>query len=323
MPRRRHILALAGASLAGPALAAWPDRAIRVVVPYAAGGNVDTVARLMQPRLSERLGQPVVVENRTGAGGSIGAELVARARADGHSLLAGSNGPLTVNPVVQARLPYDPQRDFAPIGMAMQVPLALMVQNSLRIASIAALVAAARARPNEIGVGTAGVASSTHMALALFGAATGAALLHVPYRGGGAAMPDFLAGNVPAVFTELSTALPVHADGKGRIIGIAAAQRLPALPDIPTMIEQGVADFTAASYVGLLATAGTPEEAMRPLAQALAAEVANPEFARRIGEMGGEVATPALASPQGFAAFLREELARARRAAEIAGIRPE
>ncbi|MBR0663758.1 tripartite tricarboxylate transporter substrate binding protein [Roseomonas hellenica] len=323
MPSRRHLLALAGASLASPALAAWPERPIRVVVPYAAGGNVDTVARLMQPRLVERLGQPVVVENRTGAGGSIGAELVARARADGYSLLAGSNGPLTVNPVVQARLPYDPMRDFAPIGMAMQVPLALMVQTSLRIAGIAELVAAARARPNEIGIGTAGVASSTHMALALFGAATGAALLHVPYRGGGAALPDFLAGNVPAVFIELSTALPVHADGKGRIIGIAAAHRLPALPDIPTMIEQGVADFVAASYVGLLATAGAPEDAMRPLAQALAAEVANPEFARRIGEMGGEAATPELASPRGFADFLRAELTRTRRAAEIAGIRPE
>ncbi|MBR0646481.1 Bug family tripartite tricarboxylate transporter substrate binding protein [Plastoroseomonas hellenica] len=323
MPSRRHLLALAGASLASPALAAWPERPIRVVVPYAAGGNVDTVARLMQPRLAERLGQPVVVENRTGAGGSIGAELVARARADGYSLLAGSNGPLTVNPVVQARLPYDPMRDFAPIGMAMQVPLALMVQTSLRIAGIAELVAAARARPNEIGVGTAGVASSTHMALALFGAATGAALLHVPYRGGGAALPDFLAGNVPAVFIELSTALPVHVDGKGRIIGIAAAHRLPALPDIPTMIEQGVADFVAASYVGLLATAGTPEDAMRPLTAALATEVANPEFARRIGEMGGEAATPELASPRGFADFLRAELTRTRRAAEIAGIRPE
>ena len=323
MPSRRHILALAGATLARPALAAWPDRPIRLIVPYAAGGNVDTVARLMQPRLTEKLGQPVVVENRTGAGGSIGAELVARARPDGYTLLAGSNGPLTVNPVVQARLPYDPMRNFAPIGMAMQVPLALMVQAHLGVVDVGALVAAAQAEPNRIGVGTAGVASSTHMALALFMAATGAPLLHVPYRGGGAAVPDFLAGNVPAVFVELSTALPVRAEGKGRILGIAAAHRLPALPDIPTLQEQGVRDFTAASYVGLLAPAGTPAEAMRRIEQALAAETANPEFRHRIAEMGGEVASGELATPQGFAAFLREELARCRRAAEIAGIKPE
>ena len=324
MTTRRLLLAGAGlAALPLPARAAWPERPIRVVVPFAAGGNADTIARLLQPRLQERLGQPVVVENRPGAGGAVGAAEVARARPDGYSLLIGSNGPLSVNPAVQARLPYDAERDFAPVAMAMQVPHCLMVQTSAPWRSVAELVAASRAQPDALGAGTAGVASATHLSLEAFKAASGARILHVPYRGGGAAVPVFVAGNIPMLFTEFSTALPLHRDGKGRILAVASAARLSALPEIPTIIEQGVAGFTASSYVGLVATAGSPAEALQRLAAAMAAIVAEEDFRQRMAAMGGEAASGALATPEGFAAFIRSDLARSREVARTAGIRIE
>ncbi|MBB5689897.1 tripartite tricarboxylate transporter substrate binding protein [Roseomonas alkaliterrae] len=320
--RRMAIAAAAGASLAGPARAqtAWPDRPLRVIVPFAAGGNADTIARILQPRLQDRLGQPVVVENRPGAGGSLGAETVARSRPDGYTLLIGSNGPLSVNPAVQARLPYDAERDFAPVAMAMQVPHCLMVQSAAPWRSVADVVAASRARPDALGAGTAGVASATHLSLEAFKAASGAQILHVPYRGGGAAVPDFVAGNVPLLFTEFSTALPLHRDGKGRIVAVASAARLAALREVPTMIEQGIAGFTAASYVGLVAPAGTPAEVLQKLGAAMAAIVADPDFRARMEAMGGEAAAGPLATPEGFAAFIREDLARSRSVVRTAGI---
>jgi tripartite-type tricarboxylate transporter receptor subunit TctC len=317
---RRALLAAAAILPALPARAAWPDRPVRVIVPFAAGGNADTIARLLQPLLQERLGQPVVVENRPGAGGSVGAQAVARAQPDGYTLLVGSNGPLSVNPVVQTRLPYDAAKDFAPVAMAMQVPHCLVVQPSAPYRSVADVVAASRAQPDALGVGTAGVASATHLSLEAFIAASGARLLHVPYRGGGAAVPDFLAGNIPLLFTEFSTALPLHRAGQARIIAVASTARLSALPDVPTMAEQGVADFTAGSYVGLLATAGAPTEAMGRLGRAMAEIVRLPDFQARMTGMGGETASGALVTPEGFATYIAQDLERSRIAARTANI---
>jgi tripartite-type tricarboxylate transporter receptor subunit TctC len=325
MIRRRLIAAAAAATTlhSFSAAAAWPERPIRVIVPFAAGGNADTIARLLQPRLQERLGQPVVVENRPGAGGSVGAQAVSRAEPDGYTLLIGSNGPLSVNPVVQPRLSYDPTRDFAPIAMAMQVPHCLVVQPSSPYRSVADVASAARAQRDTLGIGTAGVASATHLSLEAFEAATGAPLLHVPYRGGGAAVPDFVAGNIPMLFTEFSTALPLHEAGQARILAVASESRLPALPDVPTMAEQGVPGFTAGSYVGLLATAGSPPEALNALAMAMAAILREPGFQARMTAMGGETASGRLATPSGFAAYIAEDLQRSQTAAEAAGIRQE
>lgn len=322
MIRRRRLLGATALLIpaAARAQAPWPDRPIRVVVPFAAGGNADVVARILQPRLQERLGQPVVVENRPGAGGAVGAAEVARARPDGYTLLIGSNGPLSVNPAVQARLPYDAERDFSPVAMAMQVPHCLMVQQNAPQRSLADVIAASRAQPDALGAGTAGVASATHLSLEAFKLASGARILHVPYRGGGAALPDFVAGNIPMLFTEFSTALPLHRDGKGRILAVASAARLNALPDVPTMIEQGVAGFTAASYVGLVAPAGTPAEVLRQLGEAMTAIVAEAEFRQRMEGMGGEAATAVLATPAGFATFIRDDLSRSREVVRAAGI---
>jgi len=328
MIQRRRVLALGGlagglAALPRPALAAWPERPVRVVVPYAAGGNIDVVTRLIGPPLSERLGQPVVVDNRPGAGGSLGADGVAHAAPDGYTLLAGSNGPITVNPLVQARLPYDPTRDLAPVAMVNAVPLVLIVTDDTRAATLSEAVALSKARPGSLTTGTPGVGSAAHLALELFNSTTGAGLVHVPYRGGGAIVPDFVAGNVRAMFTEFSTALPLHRDGKGRILAIASRARSPRLPDVPTFVEAGVPDFLAASYCGLLAPRATPAAVTGPLRDAVAAVTADPGVRSRLEAMGSVMATAEEGTPDGFAAFLARQAADARRAADLAGLKPE
>jgi len=327
MLTRRHALGLAVAMPAATLLPAaartaeWPERPVHLIVPYAAGGNIDLVSRLVGANLSESLGQPVVVENRAGAGGSVGAESVARAAPDGYTLLAGSNGPITVNPLVQASLPYKPLEDFAPIAMINRVPLVLMVTGKVEARDLKALIAESKAGKG-VATGTAGAGSTGHLALELFNNSTGAHLLHVPYRGGGAVVPDFIAGNIGAMIIEYSTALPLHRDGKGRILAIAAEHRSPLLPDVPTFIEQGVADFTAASYCGLFAPRATPAAVQGRLREAAAAAVADPGVRRQLEAMGSEMAEGALLTPEGFTAFLREQAQLAKHAADLAGLQP-
>jgi tripartite-type tricarboxylate transporter receptor subunit TctC len=321
LSRRAALTALALAPAA--ARAAFPEKSIRLVVPFAPGGNVDVVARILAPRLSAYLGQSVVVENRAGAGGSIGAAEIARSRPDGYNLLMGSNGPLTVDVVAQANLPYDPLKDFTPIALAARAPLTILVTKSLPPRTLAEFIAYVRARPDQVGVGTPGTGSTAHLALALFASMAKAPLLHVPYRGGGALVPDLVAGNLPAAIAELSSTLPLHRDGQARILAIAATHRSAQLPDVPTVIESGVPGFTATSYVGLLGPAGLPEEMRRTLLEAMGKALAEPETRQKLTDTGAELASAQEATPTGFATLLREELAKARHAAEIAGLKPE
>jgi tripartite-type tricarboxylate transporter receptor subunit TctC len=327
MLSRRQVLALAGlsagAALPRTALAAWPERPIRLVVPYAAGGNIDVVSRLLAPPLSERLGQTVLVDNRPGAGGSLGAEQVARSAPDGYTLLAGSNGPITVNPLVQARLPYEPLRDFIPVTLVNAVPLVLMANQSARAANLAEAIRLSKAEPGSFTTGTPGAGSTAHLTLELFNSATGAALMHVPYRGGGAIVPDFIAGNIRAMFTEFSTALPLHKEGRGRILAIAFARRSPFLPEVPTFIESGVPDFVAASYCGVFAPRATPTPVVTALRDAVAAVTGDPAVRAKLEGLGSEVASGAEQTPEGFMAFLQHQARDAKRAADLAGIKPE
>src|SRR5215469_2177951 len=273
---RRSLLFALGAAptalLVRIAFAAYPDHPIRMVVPFAAGGNADIVGRIVGERMAAVLGQPVVVDNRAGAGGSIGAEAVARAEPDGYTLLVGSNGPLTVNPFVQAKLGYDPLKDFAPIALTSYVPHAIIVHPSVEAKTVAELVALSKQK--SISIGTSGVGSATHLTLERFNAATGAKLAHIPYRSGGALLPDLIGGNIQAAMTEFSTAMPLHRAGQGRIIAVAAAQRSKLAPDVPTMIEGGVKDFTASSYVGFLAPRATPPSVVEQLQKAAASSLA-------------------------------------------------
>ena len=323
---RRDLLKATG-SLAALALfpgisrAAYPERPVRLIVPFAPGGNADIMARLVGEGMAQALGQPVVVENRAGAGGSIGAAEVARAAPDGYTLLTGSNGPLTVNPFVQPKLAYDSLKDFAPIGLTSLVPHAIIVHASVPATTLEQLIELSKRQ--QVGVGTAGVGSATHLTLERFNAQTGAKLVHVPYRGGGALLPDLVAGNIQGAMTEFSSALPHHRSGKAKFVAVAAAKRSPLAPDVPTMMEGGVAGFTGASYIGILAPAGTPAPALERLQEALAAALRSPKVLDRMRELGVEVASPEQMTATGFGAFIRQEYERSREAARLAGIKPE
>jgi tripartite-type tricarboxylate transporter receptor subunit TctC len=315
------VSAPAVALLERTAFAAFPDHPIRMVVPFAAGGNADIVARLVGQGMSTVLGQPVVIDNRAGAGGSVGAEAVARSDPDGYMLLVGSNGPLTVNPFVQAKLGYDPLKDFAPIALTSYVPHVLIVHPSITAATIPDFVALSQ--QHSVTTGTSGVGSATHMTLERFIARTGAKLEHVPYRSGGALMPDLIAGNIQSAITELSTALPLHRAGQGRILAIASEQRSRLAPDIPTMIDGGVKDFTASSYIGILAPSATPADTVTSLSAAIEKAFTDDKIRDKFVQLGAELASPEQMRPQGFAAFLREDFERMREAAQRAGLTPQ
>ena len=320
------LLPVAGAaqqSATTPAAGAWPSRPIRFVVPFAAGGNSDVTARLFAEHVAKRLGQPVVVENRSGATGAIGTEAVIRSKPDGYTLLIGSPGSIVNGPLLIAAPRYDPIADLAPVALLGQVPMAITVRPEIPARNLGELVAHSKARPGGVTIGTSGVGGANHLPLELFKAATAANLVHVPYRGGGNTLPDFVAGNVDGVLIELASVLDLHRDGRGRILGVAAPQRSPAAPDIPTFIEQGYEGFVAASFVGLFAPAGTPEEAMRLLQAAIAEAARDPGVLARLASFGADPPTgPELTTP-GVAAFLQGELAKARRAIAIAGLKPE
>ena len=323
--KRRSVLkAMAGVaalSMTGRALAAYPERAIRLIVPFAPGGNADITGRLIAEGLSQALGGPVVVENKAGAGGSIGAAEVARAAPDGYTLLVGSNGPLSVNPFVQAKLGYDPLKDFAPIGMASITPHALIVNAGVPARTVSELVALSKQQ--QVGVGTSGVGSATHLTLARFNAATGANLVHVPYKGGGALLPDLVAGTIQGAMTEFSSALPHHRGGKARFIAVASPARSVQAPEVPTMIESGVKDFTAGSFIGLLAPHGTPAEVIARLQSALTTGLVSPKIADRMRELGQDIASADTRTAKGFAAFLRQDYERAGEAAKLADLKKE
>ncbi|HEX2197906.1 MAG TPA: tripartite tricarboxylate transporter substrate binding protein [Burkholderiales bacterium] len=320
---RRSVLKVAG-SLAAlgilprAALAAYPERAVRLIVPFAPGGNADIVGRLVAEGMSQTLGQPMVVENRGGAGGGVGAGEVARAAPDGYTLLSGSNGPLTVNPLIHEKLSYDPLKDFTPVGLTSLAPHSLIVNAALPASTLQELIALSKKQ--QVGVGTSGVGSATHLTLERFNAQTGAQLLHVPYKSGGALLPDLIAGTIQAAMTEFSSALPHHRSGKARFVGIASAKRVAQASDVPTIAES-VPGFTAASYIGILAPAGTPADVLKRLESALAAAMKSPKTLARMGELGIEPAAPELMTARGFGEFLREEYERSREAVRLAGLK--
>jgi tripartite-type tricarboxylate transporter receptor subunit TctC len=309
--------------LAVASQAAWaqgyPDRPIRLIVPFAAGGNADLNGRVVADVVQRALGQPAVVENRAGAGGGVGAEYVARAEPDGYTLLVGSNGPLTINPIINPNVSYDPLKDFAPVALVSYVPHVLIVSNKLGVKSIPDLVALSRTRP--INLATSGVGSASHMTLERFKQATGAQIAHVPYKSGGSLLPDVISGNVDGAMTELSTAVELHKGGQAHIVGVAGAARSKSAPDIPTFDEQGVKGFLARSFIGIVAPAKVPAEALAKLQAAIAAGVgAGTEAAAKLVATGSEIATPEQMTPAGFADFIKRDLEDMRAAAKLAGL---
>ena len=323
LSRRTLLAALAAAPfLPRAAFAAYPDRPIRLIVPFAAGGNADLVGRLVAEGMAPSLnGQSVVVENRAGAGGSLGAGQVAAAAPDGYTLLVGSNGPLTVNPFVQAKLSYDPLKDFVAVGLANLAPHTLVLHESIPAKTVTELVELSKKQP--LTIATSGAGSAGHMTLIRFMAATGANITHVPYRGGNTLVPDMLAGTVSGGMTELSTALPHYKAGKIRIVAVASAQRPVLAPDVPTMIESGVKDFLAESYVGVVAPAKTPSEVIAVLEKALIKALAEKPLQNKFLATGAELVPEPLQTAKGFGDYIKKEYENTKQAALSAGLKPE
>jgi tripartite-type tricarboxylate transporter receptor subunit TctC len=323
---RRALIATLGLGSAATllprtAFAAYPDRPIHLIVPFAPGGNADIVGRIVGERISNALGQPVVVDNRGGAGGSIGAEAVTRSAPDGYTLFVGSNGPLTVNPFVQAKLAYDPLKDFVAVALTSYVPHVIILNDKVEAKTLPELIALSKKQ--QISIATSGVGSATHMTLERFKAATGANVVHIPYRSGGALMPDLMGGSIQAAMTEFSTALPLHKGGQARIVAIAAVQRSQLAPDVATFIEGGVKGFTAQSYIGILAPAATAPAIVAQLQNAIAAGLTGGPAPDKLRAMGSEIATAEQMTPEGFAAFIRADYEHMREAAKLAGIEPK
>jgi tripartite-type tricarboxylate transporter receptor subunit TctC len=322
--RRRLAKAMAAlGALAVASQAAWaqsyPDRTIRLIVPFAAGGNADINGRVVADVVHKALGQPVVVENRAGAGGGVGAEFVARAEPDGYTLLVGSNGPLTINPILNPNISYDPLKDYAAVALVSYVPHVLVVSNKLGAKSIADLVALSKTRP--VNLATSGVGSAGHMTLERFKHAAGAQIAHVPYKSGGSLLPDVINGNVDGAMTELSTAAELHKSGQVRIVAVAGATRSQLAPDIPTFDEEGVKGFLARSFIGIVAPARTPAGHLAKLQAAIAAGLgAGSDAAAKLIATGSEIATPGQMTPKGFADFIKRDFEDMQAAAKLAGL---
>jgi tripartite-type tricarboxylate transporter receptor subunit TctC len=304
---RRALLAGGATLLAAPrarAQAPWPSRPIRIVVPFLAGGATDVSARIVAERLQALLEQPVVVENRAGAGGNIGAEMVAKAAPDGYTLLLESVATAAVNQHLYRSLPFDPQADFTAISQINYVASALLVHPSIPSASLAAFVAHVRAQPSRLAYGTPGNGTSGHLAGAYLFSRAGVELEHVPYRGTAALMPDLLAGRVLAGVDAVGGYLQHLRAGTLRAVVVTSGQRWFALPDVPTVAESGIADFETVAWFGLRAPAQTPRPIVERLSRLVQDIVKEPAIAQRLREIG---TAPVGSSAEAFTAFIRAE----------------
>jgi len=281
--------ALIAAPLAG-AQATYPTKPIRIVVPFPAGGTTDILARAAAQRLSETLGQPAVVDNRPGAGGNIGAELVAKAPPDGHTLLMGTVGTHAINASLYSKMPYDHVRDFAPIILVAGVPNVLVVHPSVPAGSVKELIAYAKANPGKLNFASSGSGTSIHLAGELFKTMAGVQMAHVPYKGSAPAVTDLLGGQVQLMFDNLPSALPHIKAGKLKALAVTSATRAAALPDVPTVAESGLAGFDATSWFGLLAPAGTPQPIIARLNSEVAKWLATAEAKEKMAGLGANTA---------------------------------
>jgi len=313
-------IALAAALCATVALADYPDKPIRLIVPFAPGGVTDTSGRLVAEALSRRLGQPIVVENKAGASGNIGVQQVAMAPPDGYTLVLGFDGTLVINPHVFPNFPIDVQKDLEPVGKIGDAVLILVAHPSFPAKTLPALIDYSKKQPNGLSYGTSGVGGTPHIAGELLKLKTGANLVHVPYKGGGQAMTDALGGNIPLVYTAVAGALQHVKAGKLVPIAVSSAKRVGSLPDTPTFIEAGVPGFEVSSWVAILAPAKTPRPIVEKLNRELNAVLTDPAIVERLATLGIEV-TPG--SPQKLADQIRDDLAKYGEVVKAAGIKAE
>ncbi|HZE60346.1 MAG TPA: tripartite tricarboxylate transporter substrate binding protein [Burkholderiales bacterium] len=323
MKERALLAALFLVTLAGtlPACAQeYPRKAIRLIVPFAPGGGNDTVARAIAQSAGASLGQPMVVDNRAGAGGILGAELAAKSAPDGYTLFLGGVGSHAVNPNLHTRLPYDPVKDFAPITLIASAPSVLVVHPSLPARTLAEFTALAKASPGRINYASNGNGSSAQLAAVLYESMAGVRMVHVPYKGLAPALVDLLGGEVQAMFSSVVAIVPNIKAGRLRALAVTGKRRAAALPEVPTLDESGVPGYEAGSWYGILAPAGTPQAIVAKLREAIVHALARPEVRERLASEGAEVIG---STPEAFAAHITAELARMGKLIRDAGIRME
>ena len=311
--RRTGLKTLAAATLAvagmGTALAAdaYPDKPLTMIVPFSAGGTTDILARIVGQALGQELGQTIIIENKPGAGGNIGAQQASRAKADGYTLFMGTVGTHAINQALYKKLPYDPAKDFAPLSRVANVPNLLVAHPSRPYKTVQEMIAYAKKHPGEVTYGSPGSGASPHVSGALFQSMTGAEMTHVPYKGSAPAISDLLGNQIAVMFDNMPSAIQHVRSGKLRPIAVTTAKRSPELPDVPTIAEAGVPGYEATSWFGLWAVAGTPAPILTKLQTALTKVLKDPAVAKKIADQGGEVV---IETPAQFDAFIKSEAAK-------------
>ncbi|CAN5881962.1 tripartite tricarboxylate transporter substrate binding protein [soil metagenome] len=323
--RRRQLLV--AATLLAPfssslfAQTAWPNKPVRIVVPFAAGGTTDILARAMAPELGKAFGQTFIIDNRPGAGGNLGADMVAKSPADGYTLLMGTVGTHAINAALYPKMPFDPVKDFAPITLVAGVPNVLVINpakaEAYKIENVADLIRYAKANPGKLNMASSGNGTSIHLSGELFKTMTGTFLLHFPYRGSGPALLDLVGGTMDVMFDNLPSALPQIKGGKLKALAVTTAQRSAALPDVPTIAEAGpVKGFDASSWFGLFAPAGTPPDIVNRIQQETAKALASPVVKERLLSQG---AVPGGMAPAEFTKFIAAETVKWTKVVKVSG----
>ena len=312
------ILALGAGAAFAQAAGSYPVHPLTLVVPYPPGGSADVLARAVGQKLGERLGQPVVVENKAGAATAIGAKLVARAPADGYTLLLGTVSSQAINPAMN-KVGYDPVADFVPVAPLASIPFVFVANPSVPVSSVADVIALAKSKPGEIGYASAGPGTSNHLAGELFASEAKIKLLHVPYKGSAPALNDVLAGHVPLMFDLQATSMAHIQAGKLKPLAVTTRERSSLLPNVPTMAEAGVPGFEVSAWFGLFAPAGTPQPVVERLNTEVTAVLKSPEMQKQLHDLGAE---PELGTPAQYATFAKAEAAKWAQTVKGAGLAP-
>ena len=295
----------------------FPDRPIKLIVPFGAGSAVDTIARAIAAQVAEQTGQALLVDNRTGANGIIAAEAAAKSPADGYTLFMPNDGIMAANPALHAKLPYDPIKDFAPVTLTSTVPLVLVGNPAFAAKTVPELIALAKAKPGSINYSSTGSGSAQHLAMEFFIEAAGVKMTHVPYKAMGPALTDVIAGTVPLMFSGMSNVIALVKDGKLRVYGVSTPKRSTAMPDAPTIAEAGLPGYGYAAWNGIVAPAATPPEVVRKLHSEFAKAIANPALRAKLASLGFDLVG---AGPEEFGNLIKTDVARLGKLVRAAGI---